>query len=244
MPPSLTYLICATPRSGSTLLCEALRNTGLAGRPDEYFGPMHVSRWNEQWHTSTADEYLARVFREGRTPNGVWGAKLMRVYWHDLIDQLRDAEGCRKLNEQDLLQRVFDRPRYVFITRRNKVRQAVSWLKFVQGSAWYWECDTPQRLDGLHYQEEVIDQFIRDVGVQESAWTDYFDRIGVKPHVVVYEELCDAYEPTAAAVLDHLGIEHERLSIESKRRLKRQADDLSEQWTRRYLESRGSSPGA
>ncbi|MCP4417029.1 MAG: hypothetical protein GY805_10425 [Chloroflexi bacterium] len=43
--PAISYLICATPRSGSTLLCEALRNTNLAGNPDEYFGPMHISRW-------------------------------------------------------------------------------------------------------------------------------------------------------------------------------------------------------
>ena len=37
MQPTLSYMICATPRSGSTLLCKALQNTGLAGKPDEYF---------------------------------------------------------------------------------------------------------------------------------------------------------------------------------------------------------------
>ena len=31
------YFVCATPRSGSTLLCEMLRDTGLAGRPLEHF---------------------------------------------------------------------------------------------------------------------------------------------------------------------------------------------------------------
>ena len=34
---SKAYLVCATPRSGSTLLCEALKATGVAGRPEEYF---------------------------------------------------------------------------------------------------------------------------------------------------------------------------------------------------------------
>jgi trehalose 2-sulfotransferase len=37
MLPHTSYLVCATPRSGSTLLCEALNNTGLAGHPQEYF---------------------------------------------------------------------------------------------------------------------------------------------------------------------------------------------------------------
>jgi LPS sulfotransferase NodH len=35
--PHLSYLICSTPRSGSTLLCEALQSTGIAGRPEEYY---------------------------------------------------------------------------------------------------------------------------------------------------------------------------------------------------------------
>lgn len=37
MHPTCSYLICATPRSGSTLLCEALTNTRVAGYPKEYF---------------------------------------------------------------------------------------------------------------------------------------------------------------------------------------------------------------
>src|SRR5437588_5266725 len=35
--PTRSYLVCATPRSGSTLLCEALEHTCLAGCPREYF---------------------------------------------------------------------------------------------------------------------------------------------------------------------------------------------------------------
>src|SRR3712207_78955 len=37
MTPRLSYLICATPRSGSTLLCHALDGTGISGHPDEHF---------------------------------------------------------------------------------------------------------------------------------------------------------------------------------------------------------------
>ena len=34
---ALSYLICATPRSGSTLLCAALDDTGISGHPEEHF---------------------------------------------------------------------------------------------------------------------------------------------------------------------------------------------------------------
>src|SRR5207249_762689 len=36
MQPRKSYLICATPRSGSYLLCELLALTGVAGKPTEY----------------------------------------------------------------------------------------------------------------------------------------------------------------------------------------------------------------
>ena len=43
MHPRSSYLVCATPRSGSTLLCEALINTGLAGHPKEYYEALRHS---------------------------------------------------------------------------------------------------------------------------------------------------------------------------------------------------------
>jgi LPS sulfotransferase NodH len=43
MAPTRSYLVCATPRSGSTLLCHLLDQTGVAGRPEEYFEALRHS---------------------------------------------------------------------------------------------------------------------------------------------------------------------------------------------------------
>ncbi len=43
MAPMLSYLVCATPRSGSTLLCKLLGQTGVAGHPEEYFEALRHS---------------------------------------------------------------------------------------------------------------------------------------------------------------------------------------------------------
>jgi LPS sulfotransferase NodH len=43
MPPQRSYLVCATPRSGSTLVCHALSETRVAGRPEEYFEALRHS---------------------------------------------------------------------------------------------------------------------------------------------------------------------------------------------------------
>jgi LPS sulfotransferase NodH len=43
MSPDRSYIVCATPRSGSTLVCHALTETGVAGRPEEYFEALRHS---------------------------------------------------------------------------------------------------------------------------------------------------------------------------------------------------------
>jgi trehalose 2-sulfotransferase len=43
MLPQRSYIVCATPRSGSTLVCHALAETGVAGRPEEYFEALRHS---------------------------------------------------------------------------------------------------------------------------------------------------------------------------------------------------------
>jgi LPS sulfotransferase NodH len=43
MQPERSYIVCATPRSGSTLVCHALGETGVAGRPEEYFEALRHS---------------------------------------------------------------------------------------------------------------------------------------------------------------------------------------------------------
>jgi len=80
--PVVSYLVAATQRSGSTLLCRALADTGVAGRPEEYFltGPPEAfppgwTFWEDgifaQPHgTMDRETYLQLVFRLGTTPNG------------------------------------------------------------------------------------------------------------------------------------------------------------------------------
>lgn len=48
--PDRSYIVCATPRSGSTLVCHALRETGVAGRPEEYFESLQRSGRPRQPH--------------------------------------------------------------------------------------------------------------------------------------------------------------------------------------------------
>src|SRR5204862_7996684 len=65
--PSRSYLICATPRSGSTLLCEALKAGGIAGIPEEYFEALRHSgrpRSPQEYFVGAQDRTILRHLGE------------------------------------------------------------------------------------------------------------------------------------------------------------------------------------
>jgi LPS sulfotransferase NodH len=40
----------------------------------------------------------------------------------------------------------------------------------------------------------------------EAGWQNFFENCGVQPFKVVYEELVEAYEPTALQILEYLNV--------------------------------------
>jgi len=65
-----SYLVCATPRSGSTLVCKSLRETGVAGRPEEYFEALRSTgrpRRPEEYFEGVDDR---SIFDELGEPSG------------------------------------------------------------------------------------------------------------------------------------------------------------------------------
>src|SRR3712207_1032098 len=151
--PTSTYLVCTTPRSGSTLLCEALARTGIAGRPAEYFEALRgtdTPRKPRQYfddvapdleallpltdqepapelaRASTYAEYLDWVRATGTTGNGVFGAKLMWGHVHDLAGRLRELPGLEGITDEAVLGEAFPDARFVRIVRAGKIEQAVS----------------------------------------------------------------------------------------------------------------------
>jgi trehalose 2-sulfotransferase len=72
-PPSRCYLICATPRSGSTLLCEVLEATGVAGVPEEYFEALRHSgrpRRPQEYFIGAQDRTILRHLGEHASVDG------------------------------------------------------------------------------------------------------------------------------------------------------------------------------
>ena len=66
VPIHRSYLVCATPRSGSTLLCRSLGATGIAGKPEEYFERLRhsgLSREPREYFEGAGPEVVALLPR-------------------------------------------------------------------------------------------------------------------------------------------------------------------------------------
>ena len=241
LQPLTSYMICATQRSGSNLLCEALADTGVAGRPTEYFLPDERSTLYRRWGVSTEAEFLDKVIESGSTPNGVFGVKVMmgHGYFEHLVGTLvraRLPEG-NNMSAPELVSATFPNLRYIWVTRRNKVRQAVSWWKAVQTDVWgRGRGEHPLAKGEPEFNFEAIDALTQALVLRDASWQEYFLESGSVPFVVVYEDFVEAYAETVAQILQFLGVPAPQDLTSNVARLQKQADELSEEWVQRYRE--------
>ena len=241
-----SLLVCATPRSGSTLLCALLDGTGVAGRPQEYFErlahsglPRQPREYFERVEDPKLLELLAttdpgtpdpgdpipQALAEGTTDNGVFAAKLMWTHLLDLAERLgRPADAA-------LLRERFPDPRYVHVTRRDKIAQAVSLWRAVQTRAWRAGEVTETENGNAVYHAGAIGYLAGQLTDHDDAWRTWFSANRIEPLTIVYEELAADTSGVAAEVLDHLGVGPAEIPEPP---LRRQGDDLSARWVERY----------
>jgi LPS sulfotransferase NodH len=269
MVKGIAYIVCATPRSGSTLLCELLKSTGVAGVPEEYFearagtglpphpgdylaglprtgagvrdnaAPPAPAAYSDLREIADYREHLERSWRLGTTANGVFGTKLM---WRNLDDlcalatRLPEYSG---LDAHELLETLFQRPRYVWMTRRDKVRQAISLWRALQTRIWRREHpDGPATNGHLHYSYEAIDHLARTLEHDDARWGEYLARHGRASIRLCYEDDLECEQQACIArVLGHVGVELP-LGWRAPVRTYRQADELTERWVSDFCAER------
>ena len=255
MPSPTAYLVLASQRSGSTLLVESLRATGVAGEPQEFFQYLPTTSQSPQpreWFADAGDESIMRlldpldegkpdlappeIWRDyirtvGRTPNGVWGGKLM---WNQTPLLMQRAEGLADRSGTGLLSAIRDvvgsDPVLVHVYRPDVVSQAVSFWRAVQTRVWRGRPD-PERDARAEYHAGAIAHVVTMLRDQEDAWRAWFAEEDVNPIDVSYPHLWRNLTEVVGTVLEALGLDP-RLAPAPV--LERQADQRSDDWVERY----------
>lgn len=258
--PSRSILVCATPRSGSYLLCEAIRLTGRAGSPEEYLWRPNAERFARDWgiYVDAPHAYRDALYDRATGSDGVFATKVMWGYagtagrilaggeWDSC-----DDDGSHP--DADCLLGV-PAPLFVHMRRRDVVSQAVSYSRAVKADAWARLADgtevpgaMPVLDDGVRqsrparavtaadYDYHHIRHFHDEVTRHNSGWEDFFERHGITPVQVDYERLVEAYEEVALEILRAAGQPCDEVQF-GERRMRKQRDHVSRRWLLRYRE--------
>ncbi len=214
MAPSLTYVICSGPRSGSTLLAKSLEATGLAGRPAEYFDPHAKNErfWVDRLGIASDAEYVDKVIKAATTPNGICGLKLL---WHqvDIFEKKIAASQVadRPIRSHPLaleaMRPRFGETRYIWLRRRNSVAQAISYYRATESGVWLVVRNRkrPKPLP-IEFNPKEIRRLIALCAEFDAAWEDFFTRNGVEPLSLFFETFVEDYTASIRSVLGFLGL--------------------------------------
>lgn len=235
MEPSRSYTIWFSQRTGSTLLTEALEALGIAGIPHEWLLEL------KDYPASDPAELQKHLWKIGSTANGIFGLKhsFYEPRFSQLIEVFRQFPICPsdEKNRARIWEYAFPNHRHIFMTRRNKVRLAVSWWKAIMGQEWHRRAgESPKSVDLTDaYSFDAIHHLYRECSMREAGIQEFFSEGGIVPLTIVYEDFIMEYEKTVRKILDYLELDRTNIEIPAPS-LAPTADSIAEEWTQRFRE--------
>jgi len=236
--PRRCYVVCAVARSGSNLLTDALRATGRAGQPKQFFSELFQSGYGAKYGLDPAGDYASYVrgiICATATSNGVFGFKLMGWSLEAFLARLRGTGQFASADSTDLevLRSAFPLLQFIRIIRRDKLRQAISKARAMQTGL--WKLANGKSADGeAHFDPDLITQCLREGEIERAAWDRFFDNLPAAPLSIEYEQFSRDYERTVRNVLDFLDITLQRRYKIGEPITLKQSDTISDEWERRY----------
>ena len=216
--PFSSYIICATPRSGSTLLCDLLTASGAAGRPNSYLRSQDIEYWTRLWGverpTTMSDSefnstYLAAMKGAGSADTGIFGLRLMWDTVSDIERRLILAFG-ETADFAALVQRALGTTLFIHLSRRDKDAQAVSLVRAEQTGLWHVAADGSERErtappKAPSFNAARIGSARERLLFGDANWSSFFDQCAIKPLKIIYEDLAKDPQSTLAQILSMLG---------------------------------------
>ena len=151
----------------------------------------------------------------------------------DAVRRLQAFLGTGEAAPHRVLSAAFPGLSYVWLKRRDKVAQAVSWYKAIQTGTFVGR---HSRADGagdeLQFDYAKIRYLFTALTSFENAWKSYFAANGVTPLILHYEDLSANYVDTVRSVVDFLGLTTEVEIARPKR--EKYADAQSLAWIEQF----------
>ena len=248
--PGQSYVLWFTQRVGSTLIAQSLEDTGVAGRPREWLNASSVDEVMNRLGAETARELRNQLWRVGTTSNGVLGVKYGMVpKLHDeLIRLMASIQPAKTSRGYDAWEGFFPNCNHCLLTRRDKVRLAVSWWRAIQSEEWH----RPNRVDTCvgkvesnpsgslieKYDFHAIQHLVDECSAREDAIHLQLDAWRIEPFTVVYEDLIADFETTVRSLLEFLRVPQARELAIPPPAFEALSDEINDSWCERFASDR------
>jgi LPS sulfotransferase NodH len=186
------YLLCITPRSGSSMLADVLGQTGSVGRAREHF-PTCADAPLPKWLDKCSS--LRDIFRilEKWAPAGYFGIKGCLLQMFPLISAgVFAGPGC-----------IF---RHIYLTRRDRLGQAISLARAVKTNEWHSH-DSHVPDPDLNCEDIVY--YLHHIRTMEAGWETVFTIFQLEPLRLYYEDLVNDRLNVFEQIRQYLGVQWE-----------------------------------
>ena len=200
--PNIEYLVCITPRSGSSWLTEMLSKTKILGNPEEWFNPGNLPGIiKNSYPCLDPIEYFDCIKKTQCTNNKVFGMELSFFQYRIVkmaLDLVEKEASLRLLNLKNI--------KTIYLYRLDLVAQAVSLYRAVETGMFHSVQQNASEKGAINfdYLEEKIWNWLIHILQQEFGWQQNFQKQGVSPLWLTYEEMWSNPNLTKLRIINYI----------------------------------------
>lgn len=233
------------------MLCDLLKQTGVAGRPGSYFRPESMADFatRNNLPAQTLDgfdqAYLTSAITRGTDGTQCFGLRIMWPHMPGLTARLQQLFPAAK-DELASLRAAFGKLKFIHLSRTDKVAEAISLHIAEQSGLWHRHADgtelerTPPTAEPV-YDYARIQTAYEDVMAGNDAWLAWFENQAITPLSISYEALAAAPAQHLRQILQFIGMDPSRADgiVPGTAPL---ADERNRAWAERFRAETGLAP--
>lgn len=231
-----TLIVAATHRSGSYHLCDLLSKFADIPLPEEHFNFDLLYTRSRLGFSDEAPvrEVMAALREEISSDQGIFTMKAMWGAFSRIFRTLARESDGDPAAWQALPMELFPGARFIFIRRRDKVRQAVSFYKASLTGVWRHEsAEKRYPPEFLVYDYLKILKHLRTIEADERGWEAFLTSKGLPYKEVWYEDFVKDRLSGLREICDFLEIPP-RMDHVPDVRFVRAPDDINSKWASLY----------
>lgn len=208
--PTVSLLICTTPRSGSTYFANTLRGAGCFGVPEEWLHPYNYEPVLQKKGFSadvSARTLIECLWESATTESGVFAIKTMWDRFEVFLKKAREEYERADILRGGIPDRLdwpsvkdyFPSSRIILLTRKDRVGQAISYIRAHQTGIWHRiegthegieqtsTTEFPEQRQRNYFDPAFIKLIMDNFRWQEESWRKLFWLERIKPLEIEYE---------------------------------------------------------